>query len=100
MPADITELRGHIDLMRHARAEISKWSEAEKSAKAAIDEALGGEDEGTVDGVVVIKRTRVKTNRLDQKLLKSLYPEVAAECMSMSESSRMSLCDTPAGGDV
>lgn len=100
MPADITELRGHVDLMRHARAKKAEWTEVEKAAKAAIDEGLAGDDEGAVDGVVVIKRTRIKSNRLDQKLLKSLHPEVAAECMSVSESTRIDLVDTPAGGDV
>ncbi|ARQ95498.1 hypothetical protein I5G81_gp59 [Mycobacterium phage Shandong1] len=95
--ADISAVKGHVDLLAHARSEKAKWAEIEKAAKAAIEEALGADDEGEVDGQVVVRRTQIKTNRLDTKLVKSLYPDVAAECMSASASTRVELVDTDKG---
>ncbi|ASR85259.1 hypothetical protein I5H06_gp45 [Mycobacterium phage SirPhilip] len=90
---DISAVKGHVDLMMHARAEKAKWAEVEKAAKAAIDEALGTDDEGTIGGQVVVRRKEIKSNKLDQGLLKSLHPDVAAECTTTSVSYRMDLVD-------
>ncbi|QNJ58278.1 hypothetical protein SEA_ELLIE_53 [Mycobacterium phage Ellie] len=94
---DISEIKGHIDLLAHARAEKAKWADVEKAAKAAIEEALGADDEGTIGGQVVVRRQHIKTNRLDGKLVKSLYPDVAAECMSASTSTRVDLVENTEG---
>ncbi|AOZ61387.1 hypothetical protein SEA_DRHAYES_56 [Mycobacterium phage DrHayes] len=88
---DISEVKGHVDLLAHARIEKAKWAEIEKNAKAAVDEALGGDDEGTVDGQVVVKRTRTKVTRLSSKLVQSLHPAVYAECLDTSEQTRVSV---------
>ncbi|QXO13983.1 hypothetical protein SEA_ILLUMINE_58 [Mycobacterium phage Illumine] len=88
---DISAVKGHVDLLAHARIEKKKWEEIEKNAKAAIDEALGGDDEGTVDGQVIIKRSRTKVSRLSGKLVESLHPEVFAECLDTSEQTRLSV---------
>lgn len=89
--ADVSEIKGHIDLLAHARIEKKKWEEIEKNAKAAIDEVLGGDDEGMVDGQVVVKRTRNKVTRLSGRLVQSLHPEVYAECLDSSEQTRLTV---------
>ncbi|AAD17621.1 hypothetical protein TM4_54 [Mycobacterium phage TM4] len=91
--SDISSVKGHVDLLRYVKAEKAKLKEIEDAAKAAVEEALGGDDEGTIDGEVVVRRKRIKSNRLDQKLLKSLHPEAHAECMSMSESTRFEVVE-------
>ncbi len=91
--ADISGIKGHVELLRHARTEKAKWAEVEKAAKAAIDEALAGDDEGKVDGQVVVRRKEIKSNKLDQGLLKRMHPDVAAECTTTSVSYRMDLVD-------
>ncbi|UVD40913.1 hypothetical protein [Mycobacterium phage Kashi_VT1] len=88
---DISAVKGHVDLLAHARIEKKKWEEIEKNAKAAIDEALGGDDEGTVGGEVVVKRSRTKVTRLSGKLVQSLHPEVYAECLDTNEQTRLSV---------
>ncbi|QFG09443.1 hypothetical protein I5H08_gp044 [Mycobacterium phage Yuna] len=96
--ADVSAVKGQVELLRYARAEKAKWAEVEKAAKSAIDEALGADDEGKVDGLVVVTRSRIKTSRLDGKLVKSLYPAVAAECMNTSESTRIDVADNNTEG--
>ncbi|AFN37749.1 hypothetical protein FGG44_gp58 [Mycobacterium phage MacnCheese] len=93
MAADLSALKGHVDLMRHARTEKAKWADVEKQAKAAIEEALGDADEGEIGGQVVVRRKEIKSNKLDQSLLKSLHPDVVAECTSSSVSYRMDLVE-------
>ncbi|ADL71144.1 hypothetical protein ANGELICA_55 [Mycobacterium phage Angelica] len=88
---DISAVKGHVDLLAHARIEKKKWEEIEKNAKAAIDEALGSDDEGTVGGEVVVKRSRTKVTRLSGKLVQSLHPEVYAECLDTNEQTRLSV---------
>lgn len=85
---DITHIRGHVDLFKWAKVEQAKLKEIETGARAAIEEALGDADEGFIDGQVVVRRKHIKSNKLDQKLLDSLYPDVLAECKSISESTR------------
>ncbi|AOT23794.1 hypothetical protein SEA_HURRICANE_56 [Mycobacterium phage Hurricane] len=97
MAADLSEVKGHVDLLRHARGEKAKWAEVEKMAKAAIEEALDGADEGEIGGQVVVRRKEIKSNKLDQRLLKSLHPDVVAECTAVSVSYRTDLVENNEG---
>ncbi|AER26351.1 hypothetical protein FIONNBHARTH_60 [Mycobacterium phage Fionnbharth] len=85
---DLSHVRQHVELLRHVKAEKAKLSEIEKAARAVVEEALGDAEEGTIDGQPVVRNKFVKSNRLDQKLLASLHPEVLAECKTVIESRR------------
>lgn len=90
---DIQAVAGHVDLLRHARAEQSKWKEIEAAAKSAILEALGDAEEGTVDGRVVLTRKTITTSRLDGKALRKAMPDVAEAFTNTSVSSRIELAE-------
>ncbi|MFA4083641.1 hypothetical protein ONA92_18255 [Mycobacteroides salmoniphilum] len=90
---DLSHVKGEVDLLGYVKRERARLKEIEDYAKPAVIEALGVDDEGTINGEVVARRKHIKTNRLDQSLLKSLHPEVHAECMSVSESTRFELVD-------
>lgn len=91
--SDISSVKGHVDLLRHCKREKSRLKEIEDAAKAAVIEALGNADEGTIDGEVVVHRKHIKSNKLDQKLLERLYPEVLAECKNITESTRFEVVE-------
>jgi predicted phage-related endonuclease len=82
---NLDHLRGYIELLTWAKAEKAKIKEIEDAAKAVIEEALGDSDEGTVDGETVVVWKSHKRTALDQRLLKQLFPDAAAECMSTTE---------------
>lgn len=86
---DLADVRAHVEILQFCRNERAKLAarldELEAGAKAAIQEAMGGDDTGTLDGATVITWKTTKRTALDQKLLKSLHPEVFAECVSTSE---------------
>ncbi|AIM50386.1 hypothetical protein PBI_OMNICRON_53 [Mycobacterium phage Omnicron] len=90
---DISEVAGHVDLLRHARAEQAKWAEVEKAAKLAIVEAIGADTEGTIDGRVAVLRKQITTNRLDTKALKKERPDIVDQFTSPSVSTRIELAE-------
>ncbi|AXH46896.1 hypothetical protein I5G67_gp058 [Mycobacterium phage Aminay] len=85
---DISAVRQHVEILKYVKAEKAKLTEIESAARAVVEEALGDDETGAIDGEPVVRNKFVKSNRLDQKLLKSLHPEIAAECMAVSESRR------------
>ncbi|ASR85942.1 hypothetical protein SEA_NIKLAS_58 [Mycobacterium Phage Niklas] len=91
--ADLSEIKGQVDLLAHARNEKAKWAEVEKAAKAAIEEALGTDDEGTIGGAVVVRRKEIKSNKFDQGALKKHAPDVFAAFVKTQVSYRMDLVD-------
>lgn len=93
MPTNLDNLRAQIAILRHVKAKRLELSELEANARAAVEEALGEDEEGTLDGVTVIRWSRQKRTSLNQKLLKELHPEIAAECMDTVEVRRMLIID-------
>lgn len=89
MPTNLESLRAQVAILRHVKAKRAELSELEANARAAVEEALGEDTEGTIDGVTVIKWSRSKRTSLNQKLLKELYPEIAAECQDTIEVRRL-----------
>ncbi|AXQ63223.1 hypothetical protein I5G72_gp50 [Mycobacterium phage Collard] len=90
---DISTVAGHVDLLRHARAEKARWSEIEEAAKSAIVEAIGTATEGTIDGRVVVTRKEITTNRLDGKALRKAHPDLADTFTRASVSNRIELAE-------
>lgn len=88
MATDLTELRQQIEILRAVKQEKARLADIEAAARAAVEEALGGDEVGELDGREVIRWKHIKSNRLDQKLLEKLYPEAAAECRAVVESRR------------
>lgn len=89
MSTDLTPVRAQFEILTYCRNERAKLAaridELEASAKAAIQEALGADDIGLLDGIPVVTWKTSKRTSLDQKLLKSLHPEVYEECKSTTE---------------
>lgn len=82
--ADLTELRAQVEILRWCKNRRAELADIEQVAKEAIQEALGDDESGTLDGEAVVTWKSHKRNALDQKLLRKLHPEAAAECMSAS----------------
>lgn len=93
-PANAVEIPAPlVNELRHARAQIAKWQEIADAYRSTIEQLMGQHDTATVDGQPVVHWTHVKSTRLDQSLLKSLHPEVFAECQSATTSRRFALAD-------
>lgn len=90
---DLENLRAQLELLRFVKERKAELKELEDTARAAIEAELGDADEGTLDGHVVVTWKSYKRNALDQKLLRSSYPEIYESCKRTSEVRRFELRD-------
>ena len=88
MATDLNELRRHVEVLKAVKAEKARLAEIEAEARAAVEDALGGDEVGELDGREVVRWKHIKSNRLDQALLKRMWPEAVAECTAVAESRR------------
>ena len=88
MSTPLDNLKAHLEILRFTRAKISEYTEMADRSKAAIQEAMGESEVGTVEGEPAVKWTHSKVTRLDQKKLKAEHPEVVSAYMTTSEQRR------------
>ena len=82
---DLSPVRQHIEMLIWVDEQKAHLKVVEDAAKSAIQELMGSHDSGYLDGREVFTWKTAKANKLDQKLLKQLHPDIAAECMGLSE---------------
>jgi predicted phage-related endonuclease len=92
LPLDIS---GWIELYKKTQADIKVLEEKVAAAKEKIQEALGENEIGLIDGSPVVRWTKVTSTRLDLKKAKEvLDPKILAFLSSESTSRRFSLVET------
>ncbi len=91
LPLDIA---GWIELYKKTQADIKTLEEKVAAAKEKIQEALGENEVGLIDGSVVVRWTKVTSTRLDMKKAREvLDPKILAFLSSESVSRRFTLVD-------
>jgi predicted phage-related endonuclease len=89
------DMAGWIELYKKTQADIKVLEEKVAAAKEKIQEALGENEVGLIDGSPVVRWTKVTSTRLDMKKAKEvLDPKILAFLSSESTSRRFSLVDT------
>jgi predicted phage-related endonuclease len=89
LPVDIA---GWIELYKKSTAEIKALEEKAATAKEKIQEALGDNEVGLIDGRPVVRWTKVSALRLDAAKAKDILdPKVYEYLCSPSHSRRFSL---------
>ena len=89
------DMAGWIELYKKTQADIKVLEEKVAAAKEKIQEALGENEIGLIDGSPVVRWTKVTSTRLDLKKAKEvLDPKILAFLSSESTSRRFSLVET------
>ena len=89
------DMKGWIELLKLSQADIKVLEEQIQVAREKIQEALGDNEIGTIDGTPVVRWTKVTSTRLDMKKAKEvLDPKILAFLSSESTSRRFTLVDT------
>lgn len=65
-----------VSALAAARAEIKRLKLIEETCKSVITTALAGRQEGTKDGVTVVKCSTRTRASIDRELLENEFPEV------------------------
>lgn len=90
---DLEELRWAVESLQWLKQRKAELKELEDRARDAIEEAMGANTEGILDGRTVVTWKYSKRVALDQKLLKQSYPDVDAACRTTTEVRRFTVVD-------
>lgn len=88
---DLESVRGQLEILIYVKRQREMLKEMEESAKAVIQEAMGGNEVGILDGKIVATWKHVKSMRLNQKAFKEKLPDVHALYSEYSESRRFEI---------
>lgn len=89
--AALDSVKAHIEILRYCKTKQAEIAQMVEMARAAIEEALGDNEIGTVDGSTAVRWTHQKVNRLNQKALKAEHPEIVAEYTEASTQRRFEI---------
>lgn len=89
---DLQGVKGWLDILTAANESKAKAEEAIAVARQHIEDALGDDDTGTIDGEPVVRWTTVTSRRFDATKAKELLPDDLREaCMTEGTSRRFVL---------
>lgn len=78
---DLDDIRGWIAVLNVAREEKARAEGVIAQAREKIEDALGDEEVGALDGQPVVRWTYVTSTRFDQKKARSLLGDAADACV-------------------
>ena len=87
----LDELAGWLDIYRAAQDTIAKAEEAKAVAREKIEDAMGDDEVGTVDGQPVVRWTFVHSERFDQKKAKAILGDEFDACKVTTTSRRFEM---------
>jgi predicted phage-related endonuclease len=90
---NLDNLRAQLELLRFVKDKRAELKQIEEAARDAIQAELGDNDEGTLDGHVVVTWKSYKRNALDQKMLREAYPEIYESCKRVAEVRRFEVVE-------
>lgn len=88
---DLTEQRAHIEVMKACKQRITELDNMYNLARAAVEEAMGDNETGEIDGATAVTWKKYKTRRLNQQYLKRTFPGIREECMETTETRKLEL---------
>ena len=91
--ADLKDLENHIEILRAIKRRRRELDEIEKISRELVEDALGNDDTGLIDGEVVATYKPYKQRRLNQRLLKAKLPEVYELYCETTESRRFTIIE-------
>jgi predicted phage-related endonuclease len=91
---DLESLRWAVETLQWVKQRKAELKLAEDQARDAIEQALGDNDAGSLDGHDVIAWKSHKRVALDQQVLKQTFPDIYEVCRKTTEVRRFEILDT------
>lgn len=73
---DLSTVRAETEILLWCAQRKAEIKELEDKAKAAVQDALGDADTGTLDGEIVVTWESHKRTAFDQKLFREAHPDL------------------------
>lgn len=77
---DLDVVRANVEVLVYVKARMAELKEMQALSRAVVEEALGDNEIGMLDGKPVISFKHLKVRRIDQEALKEEFPEIAEHC--------------------
>jgi len=90
---DLDSIRWAVEALQWVKLRKAELAQVEKDARDAVEEALGDNTEGSLDGHPVVTWKFHKRNALDQSVLKQTFPDIYEVCKKVSEVRRFEVVD-------
>lgn len=71
---NLNEIRGHVEILQFVKARRAEIDAMEEHSRAAVEEAMGEDEIGEVDGKIVVTFRHSKSRRFSQKAHKEDQP--------------------------
>lgn len=73
---DLESVRAQVEILRMVKESQKKLKALEADARAAVEDAMGNHEQGSLDGQIVVTWTTHKKRQFQQAELKDAHPEV------------------------
>lgn len=90
---NLDEMRAQVEILRWCKQKRAEIKELEDTARSVVQDALGDDDTGTVDGEVAVTWKTSKRRALDQKALAAAHPDLVEEFKTATEVRRFEVVD-------
>lgn len=90
---DLEKVRWAVEALHYVKERRAELKELEERARPALEEALGDDTEGALDGNVVVTWKYHKRQALDQKVLRATFPEAYETCRTITEVRRFEIAE-------
>jgi len=90
---NLEKVRWAVETLRMLKDRKAELQAAEVAARDALEQALGDNGEGELDGHTVVTWKFYKRNALDQKFLRDTYPDLYESCKRVTEVRRFEVVD-------
>lgn len=84
---NLEPVRAHVEILQLVKRKEAELKELKENSRAFVEEAMGGGDEGELDGEVVITWKRYKKRQFQQAKFAEAKPELAEEYTELVEGS-------------
>lgn len=85
---NLEAVRAHVEILKFVKTRQAELKEMEERSRAAIEEVLGGNEVGELDGETVVTWKHIKANRLNHRALKSDHPYLVELYTQLGDSRR------------
>jgi predicted phage-related endonuclease len=82
---NLDSISDHIEIMRECKSRIKELEEMFNRSRSVVEEVMGDNEVGEVDGQVVVTWRKYKSRRLSQKYLREYCPEIYENAMETKE---------------
>lgn len=84
---NLEPVRAHVEILQMIARKEADLKELKENSRAAVEEAMGSEEEGELDDKLVITWKRYKKRQFQQKKLAEAKPELVEEYTELVEAS-------------